>query len=67
MGDSDQGKGLTEVDSEGDSGREDKRADEFDGDDKLHAEAESAAKVADEDELHEIVNGTIDPSAALGE
>ena len=38
--------GLTEVNCEGDSGGEDERADQFDGDDELHAKAERAAKVA---------------------
>ena len=35
--------GLTEIDCEGDSGGEDESADQLDGDDELHAEAESAA------------------------
>jgi len=44
--------GLTEVDGEGDSGGKDKRANQLDSNDELHTEAESAAKITNEDELH---------------
>ena len=59
--------GLTEVDGEGDSGGKDKRANQLDSNDELHTEAESAAKITNEDELHQIVDGTVNPSAALRE
>jgi hypothetical protein len=32
----------------------------------LHAEAERAAKISNEDKLHQIVNGRVDPSPPLG-
>lgn len=51
---------------EGNSDWEDDSAEKIHEDDKLHTEAECAAKVPDEDEFHQVVNGRIDPSATLG-
>ena len=68
----DDGRGLLddrdddEIEGEGDSGGEDERANEFDEDDELHAEAEGSAEVPNKHQLHEIVYGAVDPSPALG-
>lgn len=59
--------GLTDVESECNSGRQDEGTDELDEDDELHTEAEGTAQVADEHELHQVVHGRVDPAAALRE
>lgn len=56
---------LTKVKGESNSGRQDQGTDEFDEDDKLHAEAKCAAKISNEHQLHQIVDSTIDPSPSL--
>jgi len=54
-----------QVESEGNGSREDKCAHELDEYDELHAEAECAAEISDENQLHEVMNRTVDPSPPL--
>lgn len=56
---------LTEVDGKGDGGGEDERSDEFDSDYELHTKAERAAQIADQNQFHQVVNCTVDPSSSL--
>lgn len=58
---------LTEVECEGDGSREHKRTNQLNEDDKLHTEAESATKIPHEDQFHEVVYCTVDPSPTLGQ
>ena len=69
----DDGRGLLddgdddEVEGEGDGGRQNQSADELDEDDELHAEAEGAAQVAHQHQLHQVVHRAVDPAPALGQ
>lgn len=56
---------LTDIEGKGDGSGQDERSDEFDKHNKLHAEAEGAAEILDENELHEVVDGRVDPATAL--
>lgn len=50
-----------------DGDRQDDSSDQVHKDDKLHAEAEGTAKVSNEDEFHQVVDGRVDPSSSLGQ
>lgn len=58
---------LTDVESEGNSSRKHKGTHELDKDDELHTEAECSAEITDQDQFHEVVDSTVDPSSSLGE
>ena len=58
---------LTDIESKGDSSRENQCTNQIDEHDKLHAEAECTAKIPYQNKLHKVVDGTVDPSTALGQ
>ena len=58
---------LTEVDCERNGGREDQGSDKLNEDNKLHAETKGSAKIPDQDQLHQVVDCTVDPSSSLRE
>ena len=57
----------TNVESESDGSGKNQSPHQFNANDELHAEAESSAKISHENELHQVVDSTVDPSTSLGE
>ena len=51
----------------GDGNGKDNRTNKIHEDDELHAKTERSAQVANEDELHEVMNGRVDPPSTLRE
>lgn len=57
----------TDVEGEGNGSGQDESSHQFDEDDKLHTEAEGTTEVADQDQLHQVVDSRVDPTATLRE
>lgn len=58
---------LTNIEGESDGSWKHKCADQFDEDNELHTEAEGSAEITNQDQFHEIVDSTVDPSSSLRE
>ena len=58
---------LTDVESEGNSCRQDDSTDKLDENDELHAEAESTAEISYEYQFHEVVHSRVNPTTTLRE
>lgn len=56
---------LTDVESEGNSCRQDDGTDKLDEHDKLHAEAEGTTEISHEYQFHKVVHGRVNPTTAL--
>jgi len=58
---------LTNIESESNGSRKHECTNQFDEYNKLHAEAESATQITNQNQLHKIVDCTVDPSSPLRE